>query len=163
MKIVDFEGSQCRKVRSYLDSYLSNELMVETNLEVLKHLESCESCSRALEDRARIKEQLKRVVVSTKAPDALRERIRADIRRSDRFIFNPRRSWMLAAAAMVVVALMLGIFFRAGSHPETDIQHLSLLAETRPGDVVGQILKVGFDDHVYCAVDHRMASRHFTR
>src|SRR5262244_2960134 len=53
MKIVKFENGECKRVRSYLDSYLSNELMVETNLEVLKHLENCADCSREHQDSAK--------------------------------------------------------------------------------------------------------------
>lgn len=162
MKIVDFESGQCRRVRSYLDSYLSNELMVETNLEVLKHLETCEDCSRALEDRARIKTQLKRVVLNGPAPEALRERIRNDIRRTHRFNLDFRSSWMLAAAAAVIVGVALGVFFRpATDSSSANPRPLSLIAEVAPADTAGQILKVGFDDHVSCAIDHGMANRHF--
>jgi len=163
MKIVEFESGQCRRVRSFLDSYLSNELMAETNLEVLKHLEGCVNCARALDDRARIKEQLKSVVLNLQAPDSLRKRIRSDIRRTHKSKFSLTPTWMLAAAAAVVIAVMLGLFFRAGTSidpPKT--RPLSLVATVAPGDVSKQILKVGFDDHVYCAIDHGMADKHFT-
>jgi hypothetical protein len=164
MKIVDLESGQCRRVRSYLDTYLSNELTAETNLEVLKHLERCETCSRALEDRARIKAQLRRVVLNMEAPDTLEKRIRNDIGQTRRFNFNFAPTWMLAAAAAVVVAVMLGVFFRpgAGRSSGSTPRQLSLIADVAPADTAGQILKVGFDDHVFCAVDHGMANKHFT-
>jgi anti-sigma factor (TIGR02949 family) len=163
MKIVEFESGQCRRVRSYLDSYLSNELMAETNLEVLQHLENCANCARELDDRARIKAQLKRVVLNVQAPDSLQKRIRGDIRRTQRFSFSLSPTWMLAAAAAVVIAVMLGLFFRAGTGIKPPkARPLSLVAAVEPGDVSKQILKVGFDDHVYCAIDHRMADKHFT-
>ena len=73
MNVVNFEDGHCKRIRSYLDSYLSNELMVETNHEVLTHLETCGACSRSLEDRARLKAQLKRAVMQEYAPAALRE------------------------------------------------------------------------------------------
>lgn len=164
MKIVDFESGQCRRIRSYLDTYLSNELMAETNLEVLKHLETCESCARALDDRARIKTQLKRVVLSVQAPETLQRRIRSDIRRTNKFNFNFSQSWMLAAAAVIVLAVMLGVLFRAGAgrSGSSNPGHLSMIAEVAPADTTGQILKVGFDDHISCAIDHGMANRHFS-
>ena len=164
MKIVNFESGQCKRVRSYLDSYLSNELMVETNLEVLKHLESCEDCSRAFDDRARIKSELKRVVLNAQAPESLRERIRTDIRRTHRPNFVFSSSWMLtAAAAVVVVAVMLGVFFRPdGNSGKSGPPPLSLIAEAAPDDVAAQILKVGFDGHVSCAIDHGMANNRIT-
>ncbi|HKA17063.1 MAG TPA: zf-HC2 domain-containing protein [Blastocatellia bacterium] len=163
MKIVKFENGECKRVRSYLDSYLSNELMVETNLEVLKHLENCADCSRELDDRERIKTQLKRAVLNVQAPAALQDRIRSDIRRPRRLNFNLTQSWILAAAAVIVLAVGLGIFFRpGGGSGGSNAKPLSVIAEVAPNDVAGQILKVGFDDHVFCAIDHGMASKHFS-
>src|SRR5215471_9947007 len=162
MTIVKFENGECKRVRSYLDSYLSNELMVETNLEVLKHLEGCPDCSRILDDRARIKAQLKQVALNVQAPEALRDRIRSDIRRPGRFNFNLGPAWMLAAAAVIVLAIGLGIYFRpVGQSRGSGPKPLSVIAEVNPGDVAGKILKVGFDDHVFCAIDHNMANKRF--
>ena len=162
MKVVDFQSGQCKRVRSYLDSYLSNELLAETNLEVLKHLESCESCTRALEDRARIKSQLKRAVMNVEAPETLRKRIRSEIRRTHSFNFKP--SWMLTAAAVIVFAIMLGIFLRLdlGISSSPQPRQLSMIADVAPADTAGQILKIGFDGHVSCAIDHDMANRRFS-
>ena len=160
MKVINFEDGHCKRIRSYLDSYLNNELMVETNHEVLTHLETCEPCSRSLEDRARLKAQLKRAVTQEYAPPALRERIVSDLRRRRGFNF---RNLSLAAAAAVAVAAMLVIAAatlftsNAGKKPP-----LSLRAEVAQGDVTGQILKIGFDDHVSCSIDHQMANKQFT-
>lgn len=153
---VNFESGRCERVRLYLDSYLSNELMVETNHEVLTHLEVCAACSRLLEDRARLKAQLKRAVMQEYAPAALRERIGEDLRRNRGFSFN-RISLSLAAAA-AVLAIAVATFFV--SRPAND--SLSLQAEVAAGDAAGQVLKIGFDDHVFCTIDHRLADRQFT-
>ena len=153
---VNFESGRCSRVRLYLDSYLSNELMVETNHEVLTHLEECAACSRLLEDRARLKAQLKRAVMKEYAPAALRERIGRDLRRNSGFRFN-RISLSLAAAA-AVLAIAVATFFV--SRPASN--SLSLQADVAAGDVAGQVLKIGFDDHVFCAIDHQLADRQFT-
>src|SRR5262249_13510641 len=129
MKIVKVENGECQRVRSYLDSYLSSELMVETNLEVLKHLEGCADCSRILDDRARIKAQLKRVALNVQAPESLRDRIRSDIRRPNRLNFNLNSAWMLAAAAAIVLAIGLGIYFRPlGGSRGSASKQLSVIA-----------------------------------
>ena len=39
---------------------------------------------------------------------------------------------------------------------------LSLQAKVAPGDVTGQLLKVGFDNHVFCSIDHKLADKQFT-
>ncbi|HSE36800.1 MAG TPA: zf-HC2 domain-containing protein [Blastocatellia bacterium] len=153
---LNFESGRCKRVRLYLDSYLSNELMVETNHEVLTHLEACEACSRMLEDRARLKAQLKRAVMQEYAPAALRERIGADLRRNRGFSFN-RISLSLAAAA-AVLAIAVATFFI--SRPAN--KSLSLEAAVGAGDAAGRVLKIGFDDHVFCTIDHQLADRQFT-
>src|SRR6266496_4563692 len=109
MNVVNFEDGHCKRIRSYLDSYLNNELTVETNHEVLTHLENCEECARSLEDRARLKAQLKHAVMQEYAPVALRERIANDIRRGRGFSFN-RISLALAAAAAVLVIASVTFF-----------------------------------------------------
>jgi anti-sigma factor (TIGR02949 family) len=166
MNVIGFEGSQCRKVRTYLDSYLNNELLVETNHEVLKHLQSCEECARLLDDSARLKLQLKRAVTSEQAPSELRARIRNDIRRTRRpsFRINALNTpWMLAAAAAVLLgAIALGVFYRPARTNSSSPRPLSLTADVSAGDKTGQILKVGFEDHVFCAIDHDMADKQFT-
>jgi len=167
MTLVGFEGSQCRKIRSYLDSYLNSELLVETNHELIKHLESCEDCARALEDRVRIKDHLKRGVLLDTAPIELRDRIRNDIRRRPRFGFSfaiLERSWVFAAATAVLVgAIALGIAYRSRDLSTHAVRRpLSLEADVASGDQTGQILKVGFEDHVYCSIDHDMANEQFT-
>ena len=156
MNVINFEDSRCKRVRSYLDSYLNNELMVETNHEVLTHLETCEACSRSLEDRARLKAQLKRAVMQEYAPVALRERIGRDLRRSRRFSFNTLSLALAAAAAVLVIAAITFLTSSPTGKP------LSLQAEVAPEDVTGQVLKIGFDDHVFCAIDHQLANKQFT-
>ena len=156
MNVINFEDGRCKRVQSYLDSYLNNELMVETNHEVLTHLETCEACSRSLEDRARLKAQLKRAVMQEYAPVALRERIGRDLRRSRGFSFNTLSLSLAAAAAVLVIAAVTFLTSSPAGKP------LSLQAEVAPGDVTGQILKIGFDDHVLCAIDHQLANKQFT-
>lgn len=155
MNVINFEDGHCKRIRSYLDSYLNNELMVETNHEVLTHLETCEACSRLLGDRARLKAQLKRAVMLDYAPAALRERIGVDLRRSRGFSVN---TFSLAAAAVAAVLVIAVVTFLISSPTE---KPLSLQAEVAPGDVTGQVLKIGFDNHVFCAIDHQLANREF--
>ena len=41
MNVINFNEKTCEKIRRYFDSYLDNELLVETNHEVLRHLSVC--------------------------------------------------------------------------------------------------------------------------
>ena len=49
----------CKDFREIADSYLSDELAVETNHEVFQHLESCASCRQELAMRREIRENLR--------------------------------------------------------------------------------------------------------
>jgi len=141
-----------------MDSYLNSELLVETNHEVLTHLETCEACSEALEDRARLKAQLKRAVEHEYAPADLRERISARVRRRRGFSFNTFSLALAATAAVLVIGLVTFFSLHSGKKPVS----LSFEANVARGDVTGQLLKVGFEDHVLCAIDHNLANRQFT-
>jgi len=72
MNNLSFDSKRCDRIRQQLDSYLSNELLVETASEVVDHLESCESCSRDLESRMRLRDALQRAVANRPSPDSLR-------------------------------------------------------------------------------------------
>jgi anti-sigma factor (TIGR02949 family) len=158
MNMVNIEDGYCRRIRSHLDSYLNNELRVETNNEVLEHLEACEACMFSLRDRARLKDQLKSAVMREYAPVVLRERISAKIRSDRRFKLSTFTFALAAAAALLVIALTVPFVLKSRPAKEP----LTLHAEVAPGDVTGRLLKIGFDDHVYCAIDHGMANRQFT-
>jgi len=159
MKVIDFEGAQCKRMASYLDSYINGELSVETSQEVQKHTERCETCASALADRVQVRALLKRAILSEPVPERLGMHIRREVlsKRSIDSIFGV---WMIAAAAVVVLAAGVAVFFHSKSAPAR--RPLSMAAEVAPGDDAGQILKVGFNGHVSCAIDHEMANKHFT-
>jgi len=58
---------QCREFREIADSYLSNELIVETNHDVISHLEQCAECRRELAARRELRSQLREAFI--KAPE----------------------------------------------------------------------------------------------
>lgn len=156
MKVIGFEQNQCKKIRSYLDSYLSNELMVETNHEVLKHLDGCQACADALASRSRVKQVLRQAVMQDEAPAGLRYRIQKDIRKSA----EPVRwgQWVLVAAAAVVLMVgAIGVVRFAGSRGAQPRNERAESAQT------AELLTIGLNDHSFCAIDHNLASRRFTR
>ena len=75
MKVLNFDSKQCERIRRQLDAYLSNELLVETTGEVLKHLESCAGLFSELETRTRVREALQKAVAREMVPEPLRQAI----------------------------------------------------------------------------------------
>jgi anti-sigma factor RsiW len=47
-------NGDCRQVRELMDSYISGELTVESNHDVLRHVERCDACRSELERRERL-------------------------------------------------------------------------------------------------------------
>jgi anti-sigma factor RsiW len=58
---------QCREVCDLLDSFLGQELMVETNHELMRHLETCPDCRGELEARRQLRTVLRRAFTNTDA------------------------------------------------------------------------------------------------
>jgi len=137
---------------------LNSELLIETNHEVLKHLQGCASCSDELEARAEIKRLLKRAVQSERAPIAMREKIQREIRRSRPEAFPPPARRRLALAASIVIALLLGTWGVLKSRPPnggpaqgSEQARTNQMSETMNG------LDVGLDEHAYCALHWRFS------
>ena len=73
----------CQQFREMLDSYLSDELLVETNHEVLHHLETCALCRHALAARRDLRAQLRAAIRNTpemRITPAFAARLQADLR-----------------------------------------------------------------------------------
>ena len=45
----------CKEFKGIMDSYISDELLIETNHEVLRHLENCSDCRDELAERRNLK------------------------------------------------------------------------------------------------------------
>lgn len=155
MKLIKFGQGDCKTIRSYMDSYMNDALLVETNHEVLKHLESCADCATELESRMRIKRVLQKAVKKDVAPDGLQYRIQREIRKAQPGPGHQWRSWMLAAAATLVIALGSWGVFQASKAGDSKALELA-----RQQDV--EVLTVGLNNHVHCAVDRQFADKHFT-
>src|SRR5258706_15947662 len=109
MKPISLEQKRCERILNLLDSYLSNELLVETNHEVLQHLEECHTCSATLQNRTRTKLLLQRAVTSETPAPELRARLQRHLRHATSEEPKPRhlwQAWPMAVAAALV--LMLG-------------------------------------------------------
>jgi hypothetical protein len=150
MKVVNFNERSCDKYRRSFDAYLDNELLVETNQDVLQHLNSCTECARILEGRARTKQLVRDAVTKEEAPPelvtALRSRLRSE--RPSFFAFNAVR-WTMAAAAVLLLAIV-GVgslqWVRTGQLGDNDGVFPTLTVRVR------ELLRVGLNDHVHCAV-----------
>src|SRR5208337_2940521 len=107
MNVLNFNSEQCGRIRRHLDAYLSNELLVETTSDILRHLESCDACSRELETRTRVRDALRRVAMSQIPPEELRQSIQRQLRKTEPGFLggSPRLTWAVALAGVMFVIL----------------------------------------------------------
>src|SRR5215475_12236925 len=103
MTVVNFNERACERYRRYFDAYLDNELLVETNQDVLQHVGMCTECSRILEGTASMEQAVRASVVDEEAPPELFAALRNQLgTRRSVFSANALR-WMMSAAAVVVL------------------------------------------------------------
>jgi hypothetical protein len=141
VNVLNFDSRQCERTRRQMDAYLSNELLVETTGEMLRHLENCEACSRELESRMRVREALQRAAARQSLPEGLSEAIHKRLRKTQqRSFWAPRApTWALAlaGAAMIVIVGVAGQQWRRFE---------------RARQMVTNILTLGVSDHLHCAI-----------
>ena len=140
---------QCRDVRELADSFLSEQLLVETNHELLRHLETCPDCRVDIAGRRAIRDRLRAAFARAEdlrpRPEFTAELL-ATLRPAQPATDISRRSvlqswWALAAG--LAVAAGGGLFVRHSSSRS----RLGMLARDAAGD------------HQNCAVTFNLAER----
>ncbi|HET9178482.1 MAG TPA: hypothetical protein VFQ24_09020 [Terriglobia bacterium] len=141
MNVLNFDSRQCERTCRQLDAYLSNELLVETTDEMLRHLENCVTCSSELKSRLRVREALQRAAGRLSAPEQLGVAIHQRLKKAQSRPFWTARAptWALAlaGAAMIVIAGVAG-------------QQWLRLEHAR--QMVASVLQLGVSDHLHCAI-----------
>jgi len=99
---------QCRDARELLDSFIGEELLVETNHDVLRHLATCPECSAELENRRRLRTGLRQAFsrsadlqVRPEFASELTAQLRASSRSAVRPVWQAR--WFAIAASLLLV------------------------------------------------------------
>ncbi len=179
---------QCREFREIADSYLGDELIVETNHEVISHLEQCPECRRELTARRELRTRLRQAFI--KAPEnqmpaefaqrlsaqlhayALGERIVTPASGRHSSVMVRRASW-LALAACLVLAAGFGLVLVRQRLLERSSQQVTQevpgqpapnnASELNPGIPVSivktELAKDAAGDHRDCAVHFRLAEK----
>lgn len=108
----------CKDFREIADTYLSDELLVETNHGVFQHLENCANCRQELATRREVREKLR---VSLKnSPEfqmnpIFAKRLKANLREEafqQKSWFNWKIFAPVFATLLIVVTLSFALFYR---------------------------------------------------
>jgi predicted anti-sigma-YlaC factor YlaD len=109
---------QCRDARELLDSFLAQELLVETNHELLRHLSGCPDCKADLDTRARLRSGLKQAFARAAELQVRPEFVDEVATRLRSSALKGRGAWqawpLLAAAASLVLVVAAGAYLLRG-------------------------------------------------
>lgn len=138
----------CRDVREMADSFLCEELLTETNHEVLRHLETCPVCRTEIDGRRRLRGALRDAF--TRAPELqpsaeFQTRLRDQLRDVSA---HGTRSWSLSGRWL---ALAAGIVLAVGVTGIVLMKRTAGPTEALAQDAVG--------DHQNCALEYRLVRR----
>jgi len=137
MRDTKTEVRACRDVQAKLDFYIDNELQIETNHEVSDHFDRCAACARDADDRRELRMKLQLSVRQSPVPTDLERRVRERIRASSR----QNAPWRLMAIAAAVIACVGSwVTYQRGGFATVSSPQLAA------------ILRIGFGDHLHCAV-----------
>jgi len=140
---------ECRDVREMADSFLAEELLTETNHEMLRHLDTCPVCRADLAARRALRDGVRRAFQSARDLDPSPEFItQLRTRLQDTAHQGPARRgvrfqgwWALAATMLLAVAL--GLAYRGRDW----------IAAT------GALARAAVGDHRNCALQFRLAEK----
>lgn len=143
---VDREKNQvrCRDFQELADSYLSDELLVETNHDVIRHLEQCADCRRELAARRNLRRKLRSGFEG--APDLqMRKEFEARLTTQLRDVALSRTrisvtKYVAIAASLVVVATLV----------------FMVVQQRRRSQLTASLVESVVGDHRDCALNHRL-------
>lgn len=173
----------CRDFREIVDSYLGDELLIETNHDVIRHLEDCVDCRRELTARRNLRATLRSSFANAAdlrmrdefAERLLKELRTADLRQPSAYsVFARRGAWLAIAACLLIVgAFGLRAFERrlrqqssptqmADANLRPSSSKVVRAPETASPTGATDVLMIEFaesavGDHRDCALDHRLS------
>ena len=175
---------QCRDFREVADSFLSDELLVETNHDVGAHLETCADCRRELAARRALRTILRNsfakaddLQMSPEFASRLHSDLRAAATSGAMSLNTLPRAWMIAAGVMVALTFgAIAVWQRQRVQKDSQMANKSQpenTAAVKPSEVqrppadlavdVNAILartsELAAGDHRDCAIGHRLPDR----
>ncbi len=172
---------QCSDFHKIADSYLGDELLIETNHEVIAHLEACPACRRELAARRELRVQLRAAFANSAAlqpSPAFTKRLHAQLRADALGEKTPVKwgQWM-AIAASVLLFVAIGLLAtrqtthntsielansgRGNQNEATQIESPSPPPANATRDAVNLFMaeaaELAAGDHRDCAIDYKLA------
>ncbi|HSB28253.1 MAG TPA: zf-HC2 domain-containing protein [Pyrinomonadaceae bacterium] len=171
---------ECHEFREIADSYLGSELSIESNHEVISHLEQCSKCRKELSARRALRSQIREAFINAPTnrmrpefANELSSRLRQAMLDApsgslstgkSRFVHFPRAFWMAVAACLLLAVLIgLGLLRQRLSQPNPKSVSIGQNENNSPqipiSIVKTELAKSAVGDHRDCAVKFRLPER----
>jgi len=150
-----FGEQACQKVLAKLDSYIDNELLTESSLELMEHFQRCTACTRESQERRNMRARLQTAVREVRVPPGLEDRVRDRLRQTPEP--RPKRFHLMAIAATLAVCFGWWVDYQLGTLRPTTASQESYVAEI--SGQVASIVRVGLGDHLHCALIRQRGRR----
>jgi hypothetical protein len=140
---------ECRALRELADSFLSGQLTVETNHEILQHLEGCPNCRAEVAARRALREKLRAALLG--AADLVpRTGFAAELTAA----LRPVQSGTSRRSLLRSLALAAGLAFAASTG--------LLVRDARSRSRLASLARQAALDHLNCAITFNLAERPIT-
>ncbi len=158
----------CTDFREIIDSYLSDELLTETNHGVLRHMEGCGNCRGEIEARREIRGRLKAAVMSSphyqideQFASNLRMMLTRSVRQSNAKTTSwiSRKSWVAVAAGLLVV---FAIGFFVANRVSVGRNQIASITPSVSSLQRDDLVNVALGDHEHCAIRHDLKDPTFS-
>ena len=156
---------KCLDFREIIDSYLCDELLTETNHEVLRHLEECANCRGVIENRRILRSKIKSAVVNSSQfqmrdefYNSLCVRLKQEsiaVKTEKKSLWTGNNYWMAFAASLIFV-VGLGFWFL---QPQPENSFPTDAAQINQEAQKISLANYAVGDHQNCAVTFNLPEK----
>ena len=154
---------KCQDFREIIDSYLCDELLTETNHNILRHLEECADCRSVIETRRLLRSKIKGAVLNSpefQVREVFCTNLRVLLKNASLIeeraenVFWTKNITRMAFAAGVIFAAGLGFWFFQTQSPQI---FPSETVRTEEKIIKPSLAEFASGDHQNCAVKFNLA------
>ncbi len=146
----------CERAEELIHGYLDGELDLARSLEVEQHMHECQICARAYRNQTTLRSSLKNEALYYGAPEKLKKRIQASLRKEAKSEVFPRAfgwRWLTVGASLAFMLLIGVVIWRVAPRvirPSSD----ELLAQEIVSDHVRSLQMAGHLTDVLSSDQH---------
>lgn len=134
----------CESFYRFLDLFVDGELSPEENAEMVAHLQTCDRCRALAKAEILLKEKIREVYASKKAPNSLRLQVQEVVSREMSPFWRSKTFWGGALGIAVASCALLSLVFLSSGETPEDLSDLAVKSHEEVTDqqVFGDAQKI---------------------